>query len=133
MIRASGGEIDVVAAGVTYRCRKLVIAAGPWSNRALGFFGMQLPLEVTKEQVVYFSPADPAPFARERFPIWIWMDDPSFYGFPVYGDGVKVAQDAGGRSVDPDTRTFEPDPDALARVLAFTERTLPGAFGARRS
>jgi sarcosine oxidase len=129
-IRESGGEIDVVAGGITYRCRKLVIAAGPWSNRALGFFGMQLPLEVTKEQVVYFSPADAAPFARERFPIWIWMDDPSFYGFPAYGDGVKVAQDAGGRSVDPDTRTFEPDPEALARVLAFTERTLPGAFGA---
>ena len=33
------------------------------------------------------------------------MDDPSFYGFPVFGepDSVKITQDAGGKVVDPDT------------------------------
>ena len=59
------------------------------------------------------------------------MDDPSFYGFPVFGEegSVKITQDAGGKPVDPDTRGFEEDPDITARVSAFVERYLPGAFG----
>ena len=129
-IEASNGAVNVEAGGRRYHARHLIVAAGPWSGPVLQRFGVRLPLEVTKEQAMYFAPADTTAFAFREFPVWIWMDDPSFYGFPAYGDGVKVAQDAGGRSVDPDTRTFEPDPEALARVLAFTERTLPGAFGA---
>ena len=45
-------------------------------------------------------PPDPQRFADERFPVWIWMDDPSFYGFPTYGEPtVKAAQDCGGPTV----------------------------------
>jgi sarcosine oxidase len=124
------GEYHVVAGGARYRAKGLAIAAGPWSNRALSNFGVKLPLEITKEQVTYFAPADLAPFDPKRFPVWIWMDDPSFYGFPVFGEaGPKVAQDAGGKAVDPDTRTFDPDPDNAARVRTFLERYLPAALG----
>ena len=84
----------------TFSAGHLVIAAGPWTNDALAHFDLHLPLEVTKEQAMYFRPADAAPFAYGRFPVWIWMDDPSFYGFPVFGEAgaVKVTQDAGGTS-----------------------------------
>jgi monomeric sarcosine oxidase len=126
---ASRGEIELRAGERRYRCRKLIVASGPWSNRALTSFDVRLPLEVTKEQVVYFAPRDAEAYALGRLPIWIWMDDPSFYGFPAFGDGVKVAQDAGGKPVDPDTRNFEPDVEALRRVNAFVERVLPGAYG----
>jgi sarcosine oxidase len=124
------GEIEVRAGGTTYRCGKLVIAAGPWTNRALANFGIHIPLEITKEQVTYFAAPDAASFAPERFPVWIWMDDPSFYGFPVFGEaGPKVAQDAGGKVVDPDTRTFDPDAENFARVEHFLQRYLPSALG----
>jgi sarcosine oxidase len=124
------GEIEVRAGGTTYRCGKLIIAAGPWTNRALANFGVHIPLEITKEQVTYFAAPDAASFAPDRFPVWIWMDDPSFYGFPVFGEaGPKVAQDAGGKAVDPDTRTFEPDPENFARVERFLQRYLPSALG----
>jgi sarcosine oxidase len=129
-IRDVGGEIEVRAGGTTYRCGKLVIAAGPWSNGALAHFDMRLPLEVTKEQVTYFAAPDAASFSPERFPVWIWMDDPSFYGFPAFGEaGPKVAQDAGGKPVDPDARTFEPDVENFARVESFLQRYLPSALG----
>ena len=129
-IRDAGDEIEVRAGGTTYRCGKLIIAAGPWSNHALANFGMRLPLEVTKEQVTYFASPHAEAFAPERFPVWIWMDDPSFYGFPVFGEaGPKVAQDAGGRPVDPDTRSFEPDEENFARVEGFVRRYLPSALG----
>ena len=108
---AGGGEIEVTAGGATYRCRRLVIAAGPWSNRALAPFGVTLPLRVTKEQVTYFATPHQARFPPDRFPVWIWMDDPCFYGFPTFGEaGPKAGQDAGGHEVTADTRDLRARP-----------------------
>jgi sarcosine oxidase len=129
-IRQLDGEVEVVAGGAAYRGRRLVIAAGAWSNRALGDLGIRLPLRVTKEQVTYFATPHLADFHPDRFPIWIWMDDPCFYGFPVFGEpGPKVGQDAGGQEVTADTRTFDVDEAARDRVLRFLERYLPSALG----
>jgi sarcosine oxidase len=129
-VKAADGEYEVLGGETPYRCRKLVIAAGPWSNDALSNFGMRLPLEVTKEQVTYFASPDIEAFKPGRFPVWIWMDDPSFYGTPVFGEaGPKAAQDAGGKPVDPDTRSFEPDEENLARVTAFLEKYIPTSLG----
>ena len=57
----------------------------------------------------------------EHFPVWIWMDDPSFYGFPEFGvcGAFKAAEDCGGSPVDPDDRSFAADPIAEARLGAF--------------
>jgi sarcosine oxidase len=130
-VREAGGEIELCAGGRVYRAGKLAVAAGPWSARVLDWFDVHLPLEVTKEQVIYFKASQLMSFAFGRFPIWIWMDDPSFYGFPVFGEpgAVKVTQDAGGKPVDPDTRGFDEDTEITARVRAFCERHLPGALG----
>ena len=129
-IRPAAGEIEVVAGGIHYRCGRLIIAAGAWSNQALAPFGFQLPLTVTQEQVTYFASPRPADFQPQRFPIWIWMDDPCFYGFPVFGEaGPKVGQDAGGREVTAETRTFEPDQPALQRVRGFLDKYIPSLPG----
>jgi sarcosine oxidase len=130
-IRARGGEIEVEAGGERYRSGALAIAAGPWSARALAQFDVRPPLEVTKEQAMYFRARNVERFAFGRFPVWIWMDDPSFYGFPVFGENgaVKVTQDAGGEPVDADRRTFEEDPEITRRVTGFLERNLPDANG----
>ena len=125
-IQPAGDQLEVEAGGELYRCRQLIIAAGAWTNHHLAHFGRNLPLKVTKEQVTYFQTPQVADFAPERFPIWIWMDQPSFYGFPVYGEaGPKVAQDSGGKPVDPDTRGFETDPDISGRVYSFVNDYLP--------
>ena len=114
----------------TYSCRKLVVAGGPWSSRLLAQFGIELPLTVTQEQVNYFSSQQLESFLPERFPIWIWMDDPCFYGFPVYGEkAVKVGQDVGGKEVSTETRTYDPDPQALKEVESFLRKFLPEAVG----
>jgi sarcosine oxidase len=125
---AVDGDVVCVEAGERAYCaRHLVVCAGPWSNAALAHLDIDLPLEVTKEQAMYVRPANPSPFAFGNFPVWIWMDDPSFYGFPVFGEAgaVKVTQDAGGKTVDADTRGFEPDPDITQRVHAFLREHLP--------
>ena len=59
------------------------------------------------------------------------MDEPQFYGFPVFGEhAVKVTEDLGGKEVTTDTRTFVPDQEMLARVESFMLKHLPDAMGA---
>jgi sarcosine oxidase len=129
-IRPAGGEVEVRTADATYRCQHLVVSAGAWSNRMLASVGRELPLTVTKEQVTYFASPRPVDFQPDRFPIWIWMDDPCFYGFPVFGEaGPKAGQDAGGQETSAEGRTFEPDREALDRTVRFLEKHLPGVVG----
>jgi sarcosine oxidase len=130
-IQADDRGIAVEAGGERYYAQRLIVAAGAWSVRALEHLGARVPMEVTKEQVMYIKARDLAQFAFGAFPIWIWMDDPAFYGFPVFGeaDSVKITQDAGGKPVDADARGFEEDPEITARVTGFLERYLPGALG----
>jgi len=129
-VRKIGGAFELRCANASYRCKNLIVAAGPWSNSLLANFRLQLPLTITQEQVTYFATPHLSEFAPDRFPIWIWMDDPSFYGFPVYGEqAVKVGQDVGGHEVTAETRTFDVDPAALQRVEKFLKRKIPRAHG----
>jgi sarcosine oxidase len=129
-IRSVGGELEVIAGQTPYRCRRLILATDAWSNQMLAHFGMKLPLTVTQEQVTYFATPYLADFQPDRFPVWIWLNEPCFYGFPAYGEmATKAAQDAGGEEITLDTRTFEPNPKPLHRVQDFLAQYLPAALG----
>jgi sarcosine oxidase len=129
-IRQVGGEVEVHVDGGTHRAAHVVVAADAWTNELLEPLGRRLPLTITKEQVTYIAAPDPAAFGPDRFPVWIWMDDPSFYGFPTYGEaGPKAAQDCGGRPTTPDERTYERDEVAYHNVREFLARHLPAAVG----
>jgi sarcosine oxidase len=132
-IRDLGGTLVVETGdGRRYEAGSVVVTADAWTNQLLEPLGVTLPLSVTLEQVTWFTPKDPAAFDPTRFPIWIWLDQPGFYGVPTYGEpGPKVGQDIGGRPTTADERTFDPDLEALPRVESFLERHLPGARGPR--
>jgi sarcosine oxidase len=127
-----GTRVTVEAGATTYTCRGVVVAADAWTNQVLAGLGVEIPLTVTLEQPTYFAPPDPASF--QDLPVWIWMDEPSYYGFPCYGEPtVKAAQDCGGPVVDPDDRTSDPDPELLDRLVSFMGGLLPGAGPVVRS
>ena len=126
--------LELTAGGQTYRVRRMVVTADAWSNDVLRHLDTRIPLTVTQEQVTYFTPQAPADFAPDRFPVWIWMDDPSFYGFPTYCEAtVKAAQDCGGPVVTGDERSFEPDADRMKLLADFMAQTFPGSGPATRS
>lgn len=122
--------IEVNGDDFCFHCRRVIVAADAWTNDVLRYVGWNLPLTITQEQVTYFAPPILEDFAPGRFPVWIWMDDPSFYGVPVFGEpAIKVGQDVGGRRVTAEERTFDVDEGALARVTSFVQRCIPGALG----
>ena len=131
-VRALGDGVEVVTDGGIFSGRRLVVAAGAWTNRVLRHVGVELPITCTQEQVTYFRAPRLEEFSLERFPIWIWhggLED-TFYGLPVYGaPGTKAGQDVGGDVVTVDTRTFEPNPRILANLRRFLELYIPGSLG----
>jgi sarcosine oxidase len=130
-VRDRGGSVEVTTAEATFRAGRLLLCADAWTGDLLAQLDAELPLVVTQEQFSYFRPADPDAFAVGRFPVWIWMDDPSFYGFPTWPDGaLKAAQDVGGHQVTATTRGFAPDPAASERLAGFLRAHLPAATGA---
>jgi sarcosine oxidase len=129
VLSASESGVVVDVGGEQVACGSVVVCADAWTNTVLADLGVRLPLTVTQEQVTYFAPADPAAYAIGRFPVWIWMDDPSFYGFPVFGEAgvVKAGQDVGGRETTGDRRDFTPDDANLAQLTAYMRRTFTGS------
>ena len=127
----AGGGIEVeLADGTLNRAPQVVLAADAWTNDLLASFDRHVPLTIIEAQVTYYAAPDPAAFAPDKFPIWIWMDDPSFYGFPTYGeDGPKAAEDVGGDEVTPATRTFVRNEVGFARLNDFLTSYLPGHVG----
>jgi sarcosine oxidase len=125
-LRDRGDHVEVDTTGGSFAADCVVVTADAWTNDVLRHLGTEVPLEVTLEQVTYFEPEHPAEF--EHLPLWIWMDDPSFYGFPCYGEPtVKAAQDCGGPTIDPDARTNDTDPGMQRLLSEHMARMLPAS------
>jgi sarcosine oxidase len=131
-LRRAADGVEVRTAGGVVRAGHVVVAADAWTNDVLGMLGEPpLPLTVTQEHVVHFAVA-PGSHEPGPFPVWIWMDDPSYYGFPAFGEAtVKVGRDCGGAEVSPDDARV-PDPEYVEDLTAFMRRTVPGAGPAVR-
>jgi sarcosine oxidase len=105
---------------------RLIVTAGAWVKHLLP--GLGIPLQPTRQQVLYFRPADPAAFAIGRFPVFIYkgaaeLDE--FYGMPAcLGCDVKVARH-GGPDADPDTEDRLVGEPYQEIVRAFLQRHIP--------
>ena len=131
-VRTVGDGVEIYTDGATFSARRLVVAAGAWTNKVLAHVGMEIPITCTQEQVSYFRAPDLEAFSPERFPVWIWHGGPeySFYGVPVYGEpATKAGQDVGGDIVTVDTRTFEPNERVRENLRGFLNRYIPGFLG----
>ena len=119
----------VVCEGERFQGKKVVIAVGPWTGRILP--NLNLPLTVTRQQVVYFKPKKETYFQPAHFPVFIDVTRPkSFYGVPDFEDkGVKVGVDGHGEefatSVDSCNRT--PEPEYIDYVHEFVGERMPNA------
>lgn len=105
---------------------RLIVAAGAWVGRLLPDW--PVPVQVTRQQVLYFRPADPGPFQVGRFPVFIYKgadEDDAFYGMPDFLDlGVKAARHA-GPEVDPDVQSPTVDESYRSIVREFLRGHIP--------
>jgi sarcosine oxidase len=121
-IAPNGQGVDVVAAGHAYRAPVAVIAAGPWAGPLLREAGVSIGLVPSLEQVTYLALDEPSPLPT----VIDWTEDPVRTPYvvpnPERPGHFKVALHHSGPAVDPDTRSFEPDPIRVAKVEDYARR-----------
>jgi monomeric sarcosine oxidase len=118
------------AAGDTLHAGRFVFACGPWLGRVLpdALGGRIFP---TRQEVFYFgaAPGD-ARFAAPALPVWL-DSGRDYYGLPdLDGRGFKLAHDAHGPLVDPDTQDRAPTRERIDHARAFLARRFPALAAA---
>lgn len=129
-VRPDGDGVVVETDDGAHRAGHAIVTTGAWTSGLLAAAGVNLDVTVTLEQVTYYATPYLQEFSPSRFPVFMWRGEQAFYGFPVYGEvATKLGQHLAGPAVDPDTRTFEPDPVREARYRRFLEQRLPRFVG----
>ncbi|RKR15452.1 FAD-dependent oxidoreductase [Arthrobacter oryzae] len=121
----SDGRSEVLSA------RQAVVTAGGWTTKLLAGVAPLPRLTVTQEQPAHFAvtdahalwpgfnhmPGHGNPYAYWRSPV---------YGMQTPGEGIKAGWHGTGPVVDPDRRTFAPEPGQRAALQRYARDWLPG-------
>lgn len=126
--RASLVRFERAGAEAEVRARSVVVAAGPWASSLLAGLGVERPLRVTHQQVVYYPVEDPDLWRTGRCPVYIAHGRGGFYGFPVCERPgfIKVAIEMETEIPDPDAPPGQPDQEALAQLNETVARMFRG-------
>jgi sarcosine oxidase len=116
-VEPRGGGVRVVTDDGPIDAGGAIVTAGPWTNKLLP--DLAAPLRITRQVMAWFEPRDAAPFAPDRFPVFMIESSRGIhYGFPHDEIGVKFAKHHhADETVDPDgcERSVSPDDEALIR------------------
>ena len=114
-------EVEVVTDTETYTAARVIVTAGAWAPTLLGGPFAKL-LGVYRQVLYWFACDEPAAFAPERFPIFIWIHGAAptehFYGFPLLSEGIKIAREQFAETTDPATVTRDVSPADIADMYA---------------
>ena len=129
-IDRDGSRLVISTNHGTVEADRLTLTTGSWAAELLPDLGVSWPITLSQEQVSYFAPSRIRDFVPERFPIWVYHGEEVHYGFPVYGEmAVKLARDSGKRTISPEQRTTQPDPEETRGLLEWLTAHLPDAVG----
>jgi sarcosine oxidase len=118
-IEQIGERVRVKTERTTYEAGAAIVTAGAWTTSLLP--GLALPLQVTRQVLLWVRPKQPELFRTGWFPVFMIESEHGIhYGFPLQDDGLlKIAKHHHDREVV--------DPEDLARaVTAADEATITG-------
>jgi len=113
------GGVEVVTDRGRLSAARVVVAAGAWATGLAGGAFGATRLRVLRQVLWWFGVDEPALYAPERCPVFIWIhgkegERASMYGFPMV-DGVA------GPKVASEQDTVESDPDRVDREVAESD------------
>lgn len=111
--------------GDTIYAETFVFSCGAWLGK---LFPELLSERIfpTRQEVFFFgAPAGDACFSSPLMPTWLFRDD-EVYGVPdLENRGFKVAFDAHGEGVDPDTQSRVISPESIAAIRKYVAQRFP--------
>ena len=132
-ITAHADSVEVHTTKRVRHAARVVLCAGSWMRPLLQQIGLDLPLTVQNEQVIYMKAERAEDFAIGKFPIFIHRQrgtTSGAAGFPILGRAApKFLYHAGGPQVQPGDEDRTPDPGLLARTRAAALEVVRGLTG----
>ena len=123
-----GDGVTIETSNGRFTASKVILAADAWINELLAPLGLDIPVTITQEQVTYFKPSDPSAFEMDRFPVWIWIGEQWYYGFPCYGEPtIKAGHDNAKNYMTPSERTFVHSPKIQEELTQHMQFMAPDA------
>ncbi len=124
----SGGTDRVTAVSTDdgrIDCEHVVLTAGPWTSSLLSPLGIDIPLSVTREQVLLLEPTKAY---LDRYPtilptLSLPMED--WYARADFSDNVLVATHHTGGPVDPDDNQARSDEKAVLSLIDALIQVVP--------
>ena len=132
--RADGETVEVATDQGVYSAGALILAAGAWMPKLAA--ELRLPLVVERQVLHWFEPReDHEGYLPRNCPVYIWQHTPNdwFYGFPIFGDGIKLAFYRVPELVDPDLVDREVQPAEVQTLREVLQQYLPAIGRHRRS
>lgn len=125
---ASDEGVSVESDGGTFSADALIITAGAWNSRMLN--GLDLPLEVWRIPVLWFTSSQPETITPDACPCWMAEFDGTItYGIPQIGaTGMKAGVHSQGIRSDPDTVDREVHQSDIDEVIGPFMRTYLNGF-----
>ncbi len=120
------GVVHVQTSQGEYRSRWLVLALGPWLGPLRG---MELPVSVTRQVVVWFRADDRLTRSPEA-PLFLQEVGPGtiLYGIPDQGEGVKAALHRLGPPTTSESTQPPPTPRECEEIRLLLHQLMPGTW-----
>lgn len=129
-IEQIGEGVRVRTERSTYEAGHAIVTAGPWTASLIPDLGV--PLQVTRQVLLWVRPAQPELFRTGWFPVFMIESEHGIhYGFPLHGDGLlKIAKHHHAREIV--------EPESCDRIVSAADeatitdplfRMLPAAAG----
>jgi monomeric sarcosine oxidase len=108
-----------------------VFACGSWLPKL--FADLARLISPTRQELFFFAvPEGSVEFSLGALPIWIDQTETKIaYGFPDFGNGVKLGFHRLGPPFDPDTPRYAPEDEAIAEAAEYLAGHLPRMRGAQ--
>ncbi len=134
-IKEKNGTVEIATEDEEFLASTLVISAGAWANSLLEHLGLKLPLQVRKEQYIFFAAHNPDMFKPGKMPVFLEYGRGAsaiigMYGFPLLEmNAVKVAAHQRGPYLNLTDRTFEVEQDGAREVEAYVRERFDHDLG----
>lgn len=133
-ILSAGNSVDVITAKDTYSASRLIITAGPWTERLLAEVGVFL--KVQRTLMHWFQPKSAInQFGKGSFPIFLYEEDDGtiLYGVPADNpsiDGVKISfHNRQAQPCNLNTITRQVKPEEIQEIRTHFRCFLPSLNG----
>ena len=120
-----GAVVGVETEDDDIACETVLVAAGPWTPRLGETVGVDIPISVTREQILILEPPEDYKNEYPELVPTTALPGGEWYIRPDFGDGILVATHHTDEEVDPDHYSNTPDEEIILELTDQLGEMIP--------